>query len=121
MYFSMCFEIMNMSDCGVWEFERNVRFTDRLLLGSFTQKLFTQITRISHNTFKFLCDMSGPYLQRRNTHMRDAISIESKVVMSLQRLGTRNTLYIVGDVYGMTKSTITETVRNFCRSVRVYL
>ena len=27
-----------MSDRSVWAFERNVRFTDRLLLGSFTEK-----------------------------------------------------------------------------------
>ena len=27
-----------MSDRSVWAFERNVRFTDRLLMGSFTEK-----------------------------------------------------------------------------------
>ena len=35
---SICFESMKMSDRSVWAFERNIGFTDRLLLGSFTEK-----------------------------------------------------------------------------------
>jgi hypothetical protein len=35
---SICFEGMKMSNHSVWVFERNVGFTDRLLLGFFTEK-----------------------------------------------------------------------------------
>ena len=35
---SICFEGTKMSDHSVWAFERNVGFTDRLLLGSFTEQ-----------------------------------------------------------------------------------
>jgi hypothetical protein len=35
---SICFEGMKISDRSVWAFERNVGFTDRLLLDSFTEK-----------------------------------------------------------------------------------
>ena len=38
LIFSICFETMNMSNRSVWAFERNVGFTDRLLLGSFTTR-----------------------------------------------------------------------------------
>ena len=51
-----------MSDRSVGAFERNVGFMDRLLLGSFTEKMFKQITRVCHNIFKFLCKRLGPYL-----------------------------------------------------------
>ena len=44
---SICFESMKMSDRSVWAFERNVGFTDRLLLGSFTEKTFKQRTCVS--------------------------------------------------------------------------
>ena len=37
---SICFESVKMIDCSVWAFEKNVGFTDRLLLGSFTEKIF---------------------------------------------------------------------------------
>jgi hypothetical protein len=73
-----------MSNCSVWAFERNVGFTDKLLLDSFTKKMFKQRTRISHNAFKFLCERLGSYMHMDNTHMREAISIGSRVAMSLQ-------------------------------------
>jgi hypothetical protein len=54
-----------MSDRSAWAFERNVGFTDRLLLGSFTEKMFKQRTRVYHNTFNFLCKRLGSYLHKR--------------------------------------------------------
>ena len=64
------------------------------------KKCFKQRTRVSHNTFKFLCARLGPYLQRKNTSMREAISSESKVAISLQMLGTRRCVPLE-DVYGV--------------------
>jgi hypothetical protein len=43
--------------------------------------------------------------------MREIISVESRVAMSLQRLGTGNTLYTIRDVYEVVGSTILEIVR----------
>ena len=110
MILSMCFKGMKMSDHSVWAFERNVGFTNRLLLGFFMKKKFKPRTRVYHNTFKSLCERLGPYLQRNNIHIREIISIESKVVMSLQRLGSGNILCNVGEAYGVAKGTILETV-----------
>ena len=75
--------------------------------------MFKQRTRVCHNTFKFFYEMLGTmYLQRKNTHMRDTISIENRIAMSLQRLGTINTLYTIEEVYGVADSTISE-IGNF--------
>ena len=43
---SISFEIMKMSDCSVWAFERKVGLTDMLLLGSCTGKIFKQKIRV---------------------------------------------------------------------------
>ena len=53
--------------------------------------------------------------------MRETISVESRIAMSLQRLRTENTLCTVGEVYGVAESTITNIVRIFCKLVRVHL
>ena len=53
--------------------------------------------------------------------MRETISFESRIAMSLQRLGTKNTLCIVGKVYGVAESTILEIFTIFCKLVRVHL
>ena len=84
-----------MHDRSVWAFEKNVGFMNRLLLGSFTENMYKQKTRVCHDTFKFLGERLGPYLQRKNTQLGETILVESRVAMSLQRLGTGNTLCIV--------------------------
>ena len=83
--------------------------------------MFKQRTCVCHNTFKFIWERLGPYLQKKNTHMRETISVESRIAMSLQRLGTGNTLYTVGEVYGMAENIILEVIRIFCKLVRVHL
>ena len=72
------FENMKTSDHSVHAIERNVGFTDRLLLGIFTLKMSKGRISVSHYTFRFICNKLGSYLQRKNTHVREAISIESR-------------------------------------------
>ena len=83
MVLSMCFESTKMSTWNVWAFERNMGFTNMLLLGFSKQRIY-----ICYNTFKFLRERLTPYLQRKNTHMREIILVKSMVAMSLQRLAT---------------------------------
>ena len=61
--------------------------------------MFKQRTHVCRSAFKFFCVILGLYLQMKNTHMRKTISVESKIVMSLQRLRTENTLCTVGGLY----------------------
>ena len=50
---SICFESMKMSNRSVWAWERNVGFTDRLLLGSFMEKYSSKelVYVIIHSSF----------------------------------------------------------------------
>ena len=100
------FKSLKMSDHSVWAFKRDVGFTNMLLLGYFKDQMFKQSNCVSHNTFKFLCESLSLYLQRKNTHMRETFSIEGTIAMSLQRIGTRNILCTIGEVYGVAKSII---------------
>ena len=79
----------------------------------FLRKKFKKITCVSHNTFKFLCERLSPHLHMKITRMREEISIENRVAMSLQRLGFLNLLFAVGEIYGAAKSTISKIVRIF--------
>ena len=68
-------------------------------------KMFKQRTCVCHNTFKFLYEILGPYLQMKITHMIETILVKNRVAISLQRLGIGNTLCIV-EGYGVAESTI---------------
>jgi hypothetical protein len=106
MILNIYFDAMSWIDCSMWSYERQIGFLDRFLLGSFIKRMFKQITCVSHAMFSFLCEKLGLYLQRQNTHMREIIFVESKVAMSLQRLGIGNTLCSVGEICGVVESSI---------------
>jgi hypothetical protein len=106
MILNICFDAMNRTNCSMWSYERQIGFIDRFLLGLFTERMFKQRTCVSQAMFCFLCEKLGPYFQRQNTHMRKIIFVESKVAMSLQRLGIGNMLCSVGEIYGVVESSI---------------
>ena len=88
-----------MSNRSVGAFERDIGFTDKLILDSFMGKMFKAKTCVCCNPFKFLCERSWIYLQKNNMHMRETILVESVVALSLQIFGIGNTLCTVGKVY----------------------
>lgn len=119
--FSILFGSLERGERTIWSHVRQVGFTDRLLLGSFTEKMFKQRTRVCHGTFRFLCEKLGPFLGKKSTPMRAAISVETRIAVSLCRLGTGNGLLLVGEVFGIANSTASCIVREFCKVVRKHL
>ena len=53
--------------------------------------------------------------------MRNTISLETRIAISLSRLGTGNEQLLIGDVYGVAESTVSVIVREFCKAVRQHL
>ena len=99
LIFSICFECMNISNCSVWAFERNVRFTNRWLLGSSMVKIFEQEARVSHNTFEFfflvrdwVCTYRRLQIWKRQFQLR----VELQCHYEGLRIG--NTLSTIGEV-----------------------
>ena len=55
---SLVYENMGYRDRNnIWSQERMIEFVDRLLLGLWTENEFRMRTRVTHNTFRFLCKM----------------------------------------------------------------
>ena len=75
---SICFESTKMSGCSVWAFERNVGFTDRLLLGSFTKKMSKQRTHVCYDTFRlfFWWEVKSVFVEEKYTYERDNFNWE---------------------------------------------
>jgi hypothetical protein len=55
---SLVYENMGYRERNIWSQERMIGFVDRLLLGSWTENEFRKRNRVTHNTFKFLCERS---------------------------------------------------------------
>jgi hypothetical protein len=112
---------MEREEHSIWSHARQVGFMDRFLLGSFIERMFKQRTRVNYGTFRFLCEKLGPFLKKKDTCTRATISVETRIAVSLCRLGTGNGLLLVGEVYGIAECTVSCIIREFCKVVRKHL
>jgi hypothetical protein len=119
--FSILWESMEREERSIWSHARQVGFMDCFLLGSFTEWMFKQRTRVSHGTFRFLCEKLGPFLKKKDIRMRVAIFVETRIAVSLCRLGTGNGLLLIGEVYGIAECIASCIVREFFKAVRKHL
>jgi hypothetical protein len=113
---SLVYENMGYRERSIWSKKRMIGFVNRLLLGSWTEIEFRKRTRVTYNTFRFLCERLGPYL-KKNTQFRVTVLVQDRIAMSLHQLGSGDELQTIGDLYGVHKSKISIIVRDFCRAV----
>ena len=94
---------------------------DCTLLGSCLEEVFRKRCRVNLSTFKYLCNLLGLVLEKKNTHLRDSISVECRVAIILYRLGSGNTLIMIADLFGLGESTTSIIVRECYEAIRILL
>jgi hypothetical protein len=104
-----------------WQFERHGGFMEHTLFGSFSEVQFQRRMRVKISTFKYLCALLGPVLRKKDTRMRDSISVETRVAVTISRLGTGNSLVMIADLFKIGVSTASEIVRECCEAIRINL
>ena len=65
-----------------------IGFVNRLLLDLWTENEFRNRSRVTHNTFRFLYEILGPYLKKKKTQFRVTVPVQDTISMSLHRLGS---------------------------------
>ena len=104
-----------------WKWQCYKGSLDCTLLRSSLEEVFRKRCQINLSTFKYLCNLLGPILKKKNTHLRDSILVECRVAITLYRLGRGNTLIIIADLFGLEESTTSKTVRECCEAIRILL
>ena len=94
---------------------------DCILLGSGSEEVFRKQCRENLSTFKYLCNFLGPILGKKNTHLRDSILVECRVVIILYHLGSGNTLIRIADLFGLGESITSIIVKECCEAIRILL
>jgi hypothetical protein len=93
-------------------------FLRNQLLGNYSNKMFRDRMRVNKETFLFLYETLGPSIKDFDTPMTTSVDVESIVVVILARLATSNTLYMIGDLYGIVESTISVIIRECCKAIK---
>ena len=73
------------------------------------------------STFEYLCSILAPYMLRRDTNMRLAVPVQVKVVISITRLVTGNSMQCIANLYKIGLSTSQLAVSQFTRAVKSVL
>jgi hypothetical protein len=106
---------------SIWMIEQNRNFTFTQLLGNYTPSLFRQHTKLHRSIFHYLCSIVAPSLVREDIHLKESISLETRVAISLSRLSIGNTLQMYGEVYGISRSSASIIIREFCTTIKKHL
>ena len=56
--------------------------------------------RTTHSIFKYLCREVGPFVIKKTTQMREPISVERRVVVTIWRLATNVEYRALADIDG---------------------
>ena len=73
--------------------------------------------RMSQVTFEKLCEELAPFVERRDTNYRKAISVRERVAITLYRLADTASYRTVSNLFGVGKSTVCEIVLEVCSSI----
>ena len=100
---------------AIWMKPRNNSFlTD--VVKSWTDSEFKQNFRVSRTTYAFLCRELQDHLQRQCV-VRDPLSVEQRVAISLWRLGTNVEYRTISHLFGVGVSTVCVVLHEFCSAV----
>ncbi|XP_013383945.1 protein ANTAGONIST OF LIKE HETEROCHROMATIN PROTEIN 1-like [Lingula anatina] len=112
-----CASVYMSPDRGVWSHERNQEFFYYTVMRTYTESQWVENFRMSQGTFRLLCDRLRPQLQRQNTIMRQAISVELQVAVAIWVLGSNSEYRVISQLFGIGKSTLCRIVHDFCTAV----
>jgi len=73
------------------------------------------------STFQYLCTLLGLVLKKKDIHLKESISVEHKIAITLFQLATSNSLQIVGDLFRVGLNTTSIILRECCEAIRIHL
>ena len=102
---------------SVWCKERSKEWWREVVSGLYGESWWLENLRMTHRTFDILCDELRPYIQRQHTRLREPISVEARVAMTIWRLATNSEYRTIAALFGVGRSTVAEVVLDTCETI----
>lgn len=102
----------------LWQKVRSSEWWDRIVIETWCAKEWKDNLRVDRTTFQFLCQQLQPYLIRKRV-MREPISVERRLALTLVKLGSSGKLRTVADLFGIARSTTCEIVAHVCQAIHL--
>ena len=96
---------------------RSTCWFEEYLFNIYTPDIFYNILRMRRRTFDRLVNDLRPFIQGKQTHWRQPISVEKKVVVTLLKLMHGAPIPLVADKVALGKSTVSDILRQVCGAI----
>jgi hypothetical protein len=96
---------------------RSTCWFDEYLFNIYTPDMFYDILRMRRRTFDRIVHGLRPYIQGQQTHWRQPVSVEKKVVVTLFKLMHGVSIPLVADKAAIGKSTVHGILRQVCSAI----
>ena len=85
----------------IWKKPRSTNWWKNIVLNTFTCQDLLENFRMRKDTFMYLCNQLRCALNKSDTRMRRAISVEKRVAVALWRLATNVEYRSIGHLFGI--------------------
>ena len=99
---------------------RSTCWFEKYLFNIYTPDMFYDILRMSRRTFDRLVQDLRPYIQGQQSHWREPIGVEKKVVVTLFKLMHGVSIPLVADKAALGKSTVYDILRLVCMAISIH-
>ncbi|XP_054832328.1 uncharacterized protein LOC129327597 [Eublepharis macularius] len=106
-------------DC--WVYPRSQDWWERIALRVWDDTHWIQCFRMTRGTFNELVDALRPTLARQSTNMREPVSVEKRVAVTLWCLATGACYRVAADHFGLGLSTVSDAVLEVCFAIEKQL
>ena len=73
--------------------------------------------RMSKDTFNYLCRELRPHISKKHTHMREPVSVERRLAITLWKLATNIEYRSIAQLFGLGHSTVCTIVLETCKAI----
>ena len=102
--------------CDIYEY-RSGNWWDHIVLCTFSATDWLENFKMSKETFSHLCNRVRPSIERRSTQLRQPISVEKRVAITLWYLATSMEYCSIGHLFGVARCIACVIVRETCTAI----
>lgn len=115
------FRVITRTTQRIWMKQRNKEWWNDVVGGVYGDSWWVENLRMSRETFVILCDELRPHLERQRTQFREPVSVETRVAVTIWRLGTNVEYRTIAALFGLGRSTVGEIVLDTCDTIACHL
>lgn len=100
-----------------WTRERSTDWYDRIVLQTFDNSQWIENFRMRRRTFEMLCNDLDDYLAPKEKIVRQPLGVQKQVAITLYWLSSTTDYRTIGNLFGVGKSTVCESVHKVCSAI----